>query len=332
MHRSPVLRICIWGLVALVLISVLLFGLSGRSVFSLAGISFNIGSFGTTFHYANADEYNAGATTLSSASISGIDIHWLAGSVTVRVIDGENIVINESAGRSLEQHEVLRYRVKDGTLTIQYCESRSGFQWTNMPSKSMELLIPASLLLRELDIESVSGGVKVEGGAMSISSISVESVSGGVTLRNIESSDLSIETVSGSVVAEGAFGKIDVQSVSGGQTLRLSMLPRSLKMETVSGSLRITLPENDGFTARLDSVSGGLRCDFAQSTGKRAVQYKSGGVAFDLESISGNATIEMDTTLAKPTSEKPAVVKPTVQPTVSPAATDGNVPSGGRKF
>ncbi|MPN19450.1 hypothetical protein SDC9_166819 [bioreactor metagenome] len=57
-----------------------------------------------------------------------------------------------------------------------------------------------------------------------------------------------------------------------------------ISVDTVSGSVEIILPENNGFTLSYDTVSGSTNNDFAMKNN----QYKGGDIAIDVNTVSGS--------------------------------------------
>lgn len=65
-----------------------------------------------------------------------------------------------------------------------------------------------------------------------------------------------------------------------------------MSCDTVSGGVTLTLPENGGFSAALDSVSGDLTVDgFAGSLHRDEFVYGQGGPAYEFDSVSGDVRI-----------------------------------------
>jgi len=65
-----------------------------------------------------------------------------------------------------------------------------------------------------------------------------------------------------------------------------------MNCDTVSGGVMLTLPENGGFSATLDSVSGDLTVDgFAGSLHRDTFAYGQGGPAYEFDSVSGDVHI-----------------------------------------
>lgn len=167
-----------------------------------------------------------------------------------------------------------------------------------------------------LRIDNVSGHITIEGestncsdiGAISIDSVSgtiainsiissdffVDTVSGDVTASNITSRLFKIGSVSGVVKADGSFEKVDVETVSGKVDINSITMIRNLEAESVSADINIAIPENDGFSVRVDTVSGKLTSDFDIPKQGTHYRYKNGDQydpSFEIETISGDVTI-----------------------------------------
>lgn len=104
--------------------------------------------------------------------------------------------------------------------------------------------------------------------------------------------ELSADTTSGSLTLDGAFETIDFDTTSGALHMTASALPRDISCDTVSGGVTLTLPENGGFSATLDSVSGDLTVDgFTGSLHRDTFVYGQGGPAYEFDSVSGDVHI-----------------------------------------
>lgn len=128
-----------------------------------------------------------------------------------------------------------------------------------------------------LDLESVSGRVAVRGGRPGVARVS--SVSGSLDVR-VDGQDVGVETVSGDILLQGAIGgRVSVETVSGDATLVAGPLDR-LSHSTVSGDARLEAGLRPGGTLRAESVSGGLDITLPAATSARlAVETFSGGIS-----------------------------------------------------
>lgn len=305
MRASAIIRIVIWSLVALALTVVLIQGLT--TGFSFGGIHL----FGS-FSYADSEQYLVGSNQIDMREISEIEINWGAGEVQIIPYEGSEVVFREQAGRALLEEDMMRFYLRGGKLTIQFCAPKRGFRiFSNTPSKSLEVKIPYALAssLTELDVNSISAPVSIQavsGAEMKVSSVSgaihisdlscqqldLETVSGGIRGENIQATELNLESVSGAIDISGGFQEVSGNSVSGNLTLRSDICPRKVDAETVSGGVRLQIPENDGFTAQYHTTSGQFYSNFPTTAEKKRAVYKNGGAEFSFDTVSGSIDIE----------------------------------------
>lgn len=162
---------------------------------------------------------------------------------------------------------------------------------------SFTVRVPAGLILRlgtvsgdliannldgELDLTSVSGDVRLDGGRGQ--AISLETVSGDVDLLAIRAPEVSGHTVSGEVTFRGPV-------LDGG----------SYDFSTTSGDITVGLPERPNATLSAATFSGRFSSDIGttQQSGRNrrrhSATWGSGSARLDLESLSGDIRITTST-------------------------------------
>lgn len=303
MRAKAIVKICICGTIALVLASVLV------SLLAIPRVQdWKIGDL--SLHWID-DHGGDEGYTVGEASVSGevreLDVSWLSGSVTVELTDGDAVTLREEPQPESSDAR-MRWKLQDGKLTVY--SQKSGL---TIPTRAKQLTIgiPAgragklqklsldlsaasaslpALTLRELELDSVSGSVTLTGG--SYENLDFDSTSGDLTVTDAAVGELSADTTSGSLTLDGAFETIDFDTTSGALHLTTSILPQDISCDTVSGGVTLTLPENGGFSATLDSVSGDLTVDgFAGSLHRDTFVYGQGGPAYEFDSVSGDVHI-----------------------------------------
>lgn len=319
-RNSAIIRIVVWSVVALLLLALLGAGLSGRlssrgreAAQSLLPFSSgNSSGAGQSFDYAQSERYSIGAGSALAADIQHIDIQWIEGGVTVIAGEGDAITFGEESRYALEDDRYkMHYFVENGTLHIQYCASRIPLNILQSFGKSLTVVIPKGHALDSMDLEVVSARLEVSD--VQAQSIEIEAVSGAVELAGIKARALDLETVSGRTrldglevdelsvegvsgtleITDSALQDVDCALISGTMRIEPGAGIRSINASTVSGSIRIALPEMPGFTAQYSEGSGRFQSDFpVEYLSKRTAVYGDGGAEFDFSTISGSIKIE----------------------------------------
>lgn len=228
--------------------------------------------------YGNENLYSIGSAQIPADGITEISVDWISSDINIKYYDGDTISIEEPQQKS-ESHS-LRYRVDGNELKIKYCKSGLRDADWKGADKKLTLLLPADLQLINLDVDSVSSNLVVNG---------------------INANELNAETVSGNITADGNFTKIDINSVSGNFDISTAVSPVEVESESVSGNFTITMPSDiSGFTLRTSTVSGSFkRNDFSPVTsvtdnkGKNGTfTYGNGSTEIDLNSVSGDFEVK----------------------------------------
>jgi DUF4097 and DUF4098 domain-containing protein YvlB len=140
-----------------------------------------------------------------------------------------------------------------------------------------------------LDVESISGDVTLEDG--NVDGATVSTTSGEVELDGVTGA-LKLISVSGDVrVGDARDGQLELSTTSGGIEYEGSLGRGSVsKVDSISGDVRLRLPESSGFRLDASTVSGDLSSEFELRDGEPSLRGLS-GVAGD-----GSATLTIGTT------------------------------------
>ncbi|MEI7884132.1 MAG: DUF4097 family beta strand repeat-containing protein [Clostridia bacterium] len=313
MKISAIIRIILGSLIALCLISILVLGLSGGNIFGfIKNVNFptNIGL--ASYSYQNSEAYSIGGSHIAAEEINDINVNWVSGDIKIIAYDGDEIVLSETSEKALSESEKLRYLVQDNKLTIQFSAPSRGLSmfFNSIPDKTLELKIPLQLAsnmnilnvdsvsaqldmqnisAEKLDLHTVSGDIILANTICT--ALTIESVSGKISFNGLTATTVRAENVSGDAELIGNFNELDYQSVSGRVTIATDQAPKKYRIETVSGAIELAIPENDGFIAAYDTVSGSFSCDFPTTSKKEQTVYKNGQSRLDLETVSGNISI-----------------------------------------
>ena len=287
MKRNAIARIIIWSLVAVLLTSLLVVGISSSPSSFFTG-DWSLGGIGVT--YKNSALYNVGGGTVTD-EFQSIEVNWTNGKINIEAYDGEDTVISETEVE--EKENKLRWRVEDGVLKIQQMAAGMRFGLKKTPKKTLTVKIPSSAAekLKSVNTDSVSAEVNIIGVAAS-DKIEIDTVSGGADLKNIRTEKLDIDTVSGSIKAAGEFTELESDSVSGDVTVSSATPLKKLDCDSTSGNIRLTIPKNSGFTLKADTVSGDISCGLpAVSESKNRRVCGDGSADFETDTVSGDLII-----------------------------------------
>ena len=287
MKRNAIARIVIWSLVAVLLTSLLVVGISSSPSSFFSG-DWSLGTIGVT--YKNSALYNVGGGTVTD-EFQSIKVNWTNGKINIEAYDGEDTVISET--EVAEKENKLRWRVEDGVLKIQQMAAGMRFGLKQTPKKTLTVKIPSNVAegLKAVTSDSVSAEVTITGISAS-DKIEIDTVSGGANLKNIKTEKLDMDTVSGSIKAAGEFTELESDSVSGDVTVSSATPLKKLDCDSTSGNIRLTIPKNSGFTLKADTVSGDISCGLpAVSESKNRRVCGDGSADFETDTVSGDLII-----------------------------------------
>ena len=287
MKRNAIARIVIWSLVAVLLTSLLVVGISSSPSSFFSG-DWSLGGIGVT--YKNSALYNVGGGTVTE-EFQSIKVNWTNGKINIEAYDGEDTVISET--EVAEKENKLRWRVEDGVLKIQQMAAGMRFGLKKTPKKTLTVKIPSNVAegLKAVTSDSVSAEVTITGISAS-DKIEIDTVSGGADLKNIKTEKLDIDTVSGSIKAAGEFTELESDSVSGDVTVSSATPLKKLDCDSTSGNIRLTIPKNSGFTLKADTVSGDISCGLPTvSESKNRRVCGDGSADFETDTVSGDLII-----------------------------------------
>lgn len=323
MKKTALFTIMACSIAALLLIGILGYGL----------VTDGFGIFGTSNEYAQDMGNNKYEYTWDAEDITGLDIDWVSGKIDLEVAgESDTIRITEYSNKVLEEKERLKLSASGGTLKIKWNDEVFSFSLFNNKSKNLVIQVPKQVAeqLKKLDCSTTSGDLNVgafHAGEIKIESVSgkinmptlsgekvkVSSVSGSIDMGNLTCKELNTSTTSGEIKATGiqaevadidsTSGEIDLtgsiedvsaSTISGAITVRSTVCPDKADFNSVSGSVKLQIPGDKGFTASYSSVSGSFSTDFAVTgeSGKSGTAiYNKGGASFDFSTTSGSMKI-----------------------------------------
>lgn len=293
MKTSAMIRIILYAFIALLLTGVLLWGIGGNH--NMNFFSFNL--FGNSGLNYNDSDYTIGDGEVDKNDVDSIQVDWLAGNVIVVPYEEGNtnsdvVTFSEESNTQLDEDYEMRYKVEDGVLKIMFAKSNVKFIGIfKSLNKDLTIQLPADMTLSDVTIDTVSANINIEN-IKAGNQIDLETVSGNIEGANITANNIDAETVSGKIRwTDGSFQSVDAESVSGAINASFATMPSDIKVETVSGSMTLGLPENEGFKVDYDKVSGDFDCEFNVKINKNMAMYKNGVNKIKMNTVSGDMNI-----------------------------------------
>lgn len=299
MKTNAIIRIVLFSLVILVLSSILVGGIALRDrgfdwVYRLHQGSEEVSpiSADSAEHHENEENHDyASSAQRTSGKIDELSIDWASGSITIRPGDTDEILYEETG--DFDSANAMVAKVSGSKLTIQYCKDGSffkgGFSFGGSLHKDLTITVPRDWVCRELEIDVASADLDIRD--LPIHEFDFDGASGRCTLTNCAVGEMSLDTASGDATFSGTLDTLDCDSASAKLQLELRNTPRSIDMDTASGSLTMVLPEDCGFTVFLDALSGRFSSDFATTTQNGHHIYGDGSCKINVSSMSGGVTI-----------------------------------------
>ena len=224
------------------------------------------------------------------AAIREIKIEWISGSVTVEPGDVQEITFLES-GNGTDKYEMV-WKQSGDELVIQYSKDSSiagfGLHFGD-GSKDLTVTVPRGWVCDSLELDTASTDLTVRN--MIIREMEIDSASGTAKFENCTVSSLDVDTASGDVTFTGSLSELDFEAASASFTGVLENVPDKVKMDSMSGGLTLTLPEDAGFTISLDAMSSDFSSDFPTVKKNKSYVCGDGHCKIDVDAMSGDVSI-----------------------------------------
>lgn len=293
MKTNAIVRIVIWSIVLLVLIGILttgiswnLFGIHRSSTTADAAAPVESVFVDPTAIFSS----DAEGVRIDASQIRKIKVDWAAGSITVVPGDGESIVFTESA--SSDEDDRMVWDQSGDVLTIQYSKriNSIGIHINDISKKDLTIVVPRNWAGDSLNVDAASAKLDVRD--LTLREVDIDTASGVCVFENCTVDSLDIDTASGDVRYRGSLAELDVEAASASFTGILTSAPSRISMDSMSGGLELTLPENTGFTVDMDTMSGKFTSDFPTTTKNGTYISGDGSCRISVSAMSGDVKIQ----------------------------------------
>ena len=281
MKTNAIVRIVLYSLAIIVLGGIL-----------LAGIGLSMYSFDFSFGEGNTDITDGTVGTQGSVPadrVRDIKIDWVAGTITLIPDENASDITFWDEGAEDEKHQMV-WKHSGDTLSIQYEKSKVyfGVQVTS-EEKDLTITVPAGWICHSLEIDAASAEVQVVD--LTLGEVDFDGASGICTFENCIVGELDVDTASGDLFYNGQLETLNVSSMSANCEVVLTKAPREIDLESMSGDLFLTLPEDCGFSVDMNAMSSDFSTDFETVTTNGRHVHGDGSCRIDIEAMSGDVCI-----------------------------------------
>ena len=306
MKRNTTMKNCLFRFTALILALAAAALLPGCIVINNNGVG---DDYDYSEKYENASKYTAADGTVTvDGSIKKLFISWIAGSVEFSDSTTGATELSETSDAELTDDTRMHYYFDGETLFIRY--AASGHFRLDRRGKKLTVKLPAGTHFDEIKISTVAANVdayklgaekfvyKTVSGSLSCPGItcrsfSADTVSGSLSCGLPGKTDkVDIDSVSGTVgLAVEDATEIDINTTSGNANVGCANAPEKLEFDSISASLKLELPYDAGFDARLKTVSGSLSTDFTVKATDSHYVCGDGESKIEAKTTSGSVNI-----------------------------------------
>lgn len=309
-NYSKIIIAVLWFIIAIFLLNVLTMGLNGKLGFN------NFLIF--KFPFWNSIESNVetiknGPETeyaKITENIVNFDISLVNEDFNIEIWDNDYTEVTIVS--SFTEDKRPKINMEGETLQIKVPKRNN--TKLSYSKDSVTIKIPKKLAegINEVDVNIVSGNVLISNIVSSV--MKIESVSGEINVNESKIDKLNSNSVSGkTIVVDSSINQINSEAISGkieimsdiSETFDLSTVSGKIIVESnvmpslggdsesISGSIEISIPENNGFALDFESTSGTITNEFTNSKFKKSGEnlYKDGNIELEIETVSGNISI-----------------------------------------
>lgn len=289
MKTNAIIRIVILSIVLVVLLGILLAGLGFKSFIARKNSEIR---WETSHSPAGSSENTFSDSFTASTGLRDIEIQWVAGTITVQAGDVDQVTYQETEVSDSKYKMIARESSDD--LKIIYCDENIGFSFSMFGAnidviKDLTIIVPRDMNLESLEIDAASAEVIIRD--LTIHEVSLDTASGKCQLDGCSIGELDIDTASGDIRFNGSLDMLDFDAASAEFEGILTNTPRSIKVDSLSGDIDITLPSDAGFTVSTDAMSSDFSSDFETTIRNGEYICGDGSCKIEYSGMSGDITI-----------------------------------------
>lgn len=222
---------------------------------------FSTENYMVSFRYRNGFKGNSidEAKTFGIDQLKEIYIHSVSSDVSVFSTDEEDIKIHFYGRSALKSEKALPNLITNlegSKLKIEIKYPKILFYNANV---ILDIYIPQDYR-ENIIIDTVSADVDISN--LDINNFQCKTVSGDLRIESLGSDNLTLNTTSGYMNVIDFSGNLKADSVSGDINIGYKVFDNNVDIKTISGKVKIDLPQNAEFYLKTNTVSGEVVAKF----------------------------------------------------------------------
>lgn len=277
MKRNAFIRIAVYSLLIVVLLSILFRGIAAKNLKRHT-------SPANTITVSDTSEQDG--VLYKAENIQAIQVNWAAGNIRIgHGTQGYGIQVLESGNTAGNSMLVKQFSDR---FEIDFSDEK-GWKLRSQGKKDLTILLPEDWKLAELEINTAASDLTLE--EMEIDSVTINLASGECLFQECALKSLNVNGASAKVSFTGTVDSVDLDGASLHADVTVRNAPMAIKLDGMSADLKLTLPDSCGFQLKRDSLSGKTSCDFETRTDDGCLIYGDGSCKIDIDGLSASVAI-----------------------------------------
>lgn len=203
--------------------------------------------------------------SLNAGDISGLNIDWAAGTITIKTADTDQITFSETGDTS---QYAMTYKVEGGILAIDYAKESVKVGVNNIPGKDLTITVPLDWVCENLEFDTAAVELCVDG--LTVGTLELDGAAAVLDFR-------------------GSVDQLDIDGAAVELSITATNCPSRIDVDGASCKVQLTLPADSGFLVETSGLGYSFRSDVdhesangVYSYGDRGCRIVASGLACDI--------------------------------------------------
>ena len=239
-------------------------------------------------------------------TISDVSLEWITGDIHIFQSDNDEIKIVQITDARFPERNLFHHKVSNGKLFITDGRKKRMKIGIDFHKTDLEIYLPKRQL-HSISIDSIGGHLFIDhldvikckcnitSGIAKLSGemveLTIRAIGCNITGNNLDIQKLHLQTTSSKIELSGEFSELNVNSTGSSIVVNSSTMLQKIKSISTGAYVKVSIPENDGFTFQFKRMSGNFKSDFSLITDRGTHIYKNGNSTFNAEVRGGNFTL-----------------------------------------